>query len=637
MKLHTCILFASVLSIANAAPCTVDSDCTGLIVTYCHTFTCVSLVCTEQFRAAGTKCRAALDTCDVAEACDGASSACPADAVAAAGTVCRAAVAGGCDVAETCDGVSTACPFDVIAAAGTVCRAAVAGGCDVAETCDGASNTCPTDVVIACDVTYILRQQPVRPGGLATEWTQSVTRSSIFTSVELKVFDAVGCDVMPLQIRVGCGTGDAKSACDTPDYTTDVWVTNSPNVGRRGAPGHFVPLPDILVNATDANDGDSGLLHVWITVSDAYSATECTGYINDLTLHSTPMDAMPTPTAQEVIVYSSCHPVSSNCSGTEVHFPLAFTTQFVSPCHGGYEVGSELTITTDDHIFYNIRYRAATHVDTIEGTVRCDTCTWKTGASLWDFSIEIPCPAPVPGVPTSQPPTLPSPQDPVNCSYPATDYKMGSVQLAPCADNADNCSAVVFPLGVRREICDPCYGPHVGGHMTIVSIDHVSYTMIYSEDNVTMVYTVQCGTCISQQIGDHDPFEVTIVCPSPPTPAPPLPTTVTDEDNRMVAFMANWQACPSEKALNEYSHLLVSFAVTYKWAPMANECDAACTIKPLLVCDNAKQPELIDKWRAAGKKVLLTFGGAGMGGSWDGVNRCWEHCFGKEDSVVSQL
>ena len=126
--------------------------------------------------------------------------------------------------------------------------------------------------------------------------------------------------------------------------------------------------------------------------------------------------------------------------------------------------------------------------------------------------------------------------------------------------------------------------------------------------------------------------------PPPPTPAPPLPpTTTAGDDNRMVAFLGNWQACPSDEVTNEYSHLLVSFAVTYVWSPGKNKCDTTCTIKAPLVCNNAKQPALINKWRAAGKKVLLSFGGAGMGGSWDGVNRCWEHCFGKEDSVVSQL
>jgi hypothetical protein len=103
--------------------------------------------------AAGTLCRAAEGACDVAESCDGASGACPADAFAKAGTECRAA-AGACDVAENCDGASGACPADAFAKAGTECRAA-AGACDVAESCDGASGACPPDAAMpdgaSCD------------------------------------------------------------------------------------------------------------------------------------------------------------------------------------------------------------------------------------------------------------------------------------------------------------------------------------------------------------------------------------------------------------------------------------------------------------------------------------------------------
>ncbi len=66
-----------------------------------------------------------------------------------AGTICRAAVAGGCDVAETCRGASTTtCPADAVAAVGATCRAAVAGSCDAAETCTGLA-TCPADTLLA--------------------------------------------------------------------------------------------------------------------------------------------------------------------------------------------------------------------------------------------------------------------------------------------------------------------------------------------------------------------------------------------------------------------------------------------------------------------------------------------------------
>ena len=44
------------------------------------------------------------------------------------------------------------------------------------------------------------------------------------------------------------------------------------------------------------------------------------------------------------------------------------------------------------------------------------------------------------------------------------------------------------------------------------------------------------------------------------------------------------------------------------------------------------------EWQALGKKVIMSFGGAGMGGSWNGdTNNCWDYCFDKEDTVSTQL
>jgi hypothetical protein len=98
----------------------------------------------DAFAASGTLCRAAVaGGCDVAETCTGSAATCPADAVVAAGTVCRS-LAGPCDAAETCNGTNT-CPADSLATAGTLCRASI-GPCDpVAEACTGSSITCPAD------------------------------------------------------------------------------------------------------------------------------------------------------------------------------------------------------------------------------------------------------------------------------------------------------------------------------------------------------------------------------------------------------------------------------------------------------------------------------------------------------------
>jgi hypothetical protein len=88
-------------------------------------------------------CRSAVGDCDEAETCDGASAACPADAVVPSGTVCRSA-AGLCDVAESCTGSTAACPPDQFQPSSFGCRPS-AGVCDVAETCTGTDAQCPAD------------------------------------------------------------------------------------------------------------------------------------------------------------------------------------------------------------------------------------------------------------------------------------------------------------------------------------------------------------------------------------------------------------------------------------------------------------------------------------------------------------
>jgi MYXO-CTERM domain-containing protein len=95
--------------------------------------------------SAGTQCRASGGACDVAEACDGTSLTCPANAFAASSVECRAS-AGACDVAETCTGANANCPADQFLPAATTCRPS-AGVCDVVESCTGSSATCPVNAV----------------------------------------------------------------------------------------------------------------------------------------------------------------------------------------------------------------------------------------------------------------------------------------------------------------------------------------------------------------------------------------------------------------------------------------------------------------------------------------------------------
>lgn len=126
--------------------------------------------------------------------------------------------------------------------------------------------------------------------------------------------------------------------------------------------------------------------------------------------------------------------------------------------------------------------------------------------------------------------------------------------------------------------------------------------------------------------------------PAPTTPAPSPTTAVARDDSRLVAYLGNWQSCPSEAQVAPYTHIVIAFAVSYTWAPTKNNCDQNCNIQDPLICNNAPNAALVQQWQAAGKKVILSFGGAGMGGSWSGdVNNCWDYCFGKEEQVADRL
>jgi hypothetical protein len=151
--------------------------------------------------AAGTTCRAAAGECDVAEQCDGAGAGCPADGFVAASVECRASV-GACDAAEHCTGGAAACPADARVAAGTICRAA-ADVCDVAEQCDGASIACPGDAFADALTTC-------RPSSGSCDAPESCTGSSVSCPAD-----------------TGLPDGDHDGTCDVKDNCLD-----APNEGQ---------------------------------------------------------------------------------------------------------------------------------------------------------------------------------------------------------------------------------------------------------------------------------------------------------------------------------------------------------------------------------------------------------------------
>jgi hypothetical protein len=94
-----------------------------------------------------TPCRGAAGDCDLPEACDGQSNACPADAKIAPGTSCRP-IAASCDIPEACGGGDD-CPPDAFLPDGTP---SLGGSCEP-YLCDGAQAACPSSCADAGDCT----------------------------------------------------------------------------------------------------------------------------------------------------------------------------------------------------------------------------------------------------------------------------------------------------------------------------------------------------------------------------------------------------------------------------------------------------------------------------------------------------
>ena len=129
-----------------------------------------------------------------------------------------------------------------------------------------------------------------------------------------------------------------------------------------------------------------------------------------------------------------------------------------------------------------------------------------------------------------------------------------------------------------------------------------------------------------------------------PTADPGTDTGAGDacvDDHRVIAYVANWEECPTPAQMAHWSHAVVAFAVTYTWTPNGNLCDPNCQIGPVAGCNGKSLAELVADLHAADVKVLLSFGGAGMGGLWEGtcgqMEKCWDACLGRTAELVDSL
>merc|ERR1740123_2118570 len=155
----------------------------------------------------------------------------------------------------------------------------------------------------------------------------------------------------------------------------------------------------------------------------------------------------------------------------------------------------------------------------------------------------------------------------------------------------------------------------------------------------TRTPTTQAPTT-PQPTTQPSPTQAPTLQASPPQPTTQAPTLQpTAGDHKMMAFVENWLECPTIEQIQGYSHVIVSFAVSYVWQPGKNRCDEQCNIgTPVPICNGGNYDKVKD-WQDAGAKVLLSFGGAGMGGQWtSSLDDCWEYCYTKgAPAVASQL
>ena len=83
--------------------------------------------------------------------------------------------------------------------------------------------------------------------------------------------------------------------------------------------------------------------------------------------------------------------------------------------------------------------------------------------------------------------------------------------------------------------------------------------------------------------------------PPPPPSPPPGPISLEDSENRMIAYLGNWQTCPTANQIAEYTHIVIAFAVTYTWNPTKNQCRQDCSIgAPVPICENSNRQDLVD-------------------------------------------
>jgi alpha-tubulin suppressor-like RCC1 family protein len=203
----------------------------------------------------------------VAEACTGASAACPADNFAAAGTSCRP-VAGACDAAEVCAGTAATCPADAPVPDGTGCS----GGSCFIGVCK------PADVMaIAGGGSHSLA---VKINGEVWAWGSDSAGQLGNGSGSGSSATPVGVTNLAGATAVSAGSTHSLALLDN----GEVWAWGADTYGQLGdggtsvnrqAPVWVVGLPDVAVAVSAGGNHSLALLAdgtVWAWGRNSYGA-----------------------------------------------------------------------------------------------------------------------------------------------------------------------------------------------------------------------------------------------------------------------------------------------------------------------------------------------------------------------------
>ncbi|HXC51355.1 MAG TPA: hypothetical protein VN634_10760, partial [Candidatus Limnocylindrales bacterium] len=248
------------------------------------------------------ECRASAGICDLAEVCDGAADACPSDSKSTA--ECRSA-GGVCDVAEDCDGIVNGCPADEFASSTLTCRES-STVCDQAETCTGAGADCPEDG-FASSATVC------RAAISICDAEENCTGASVVCPADAAASTATVC-------RNATGACDATETCDgAGSCPVDGFASSSTPCGSN---------TETECNHADTCDG-AGTCQLNLEAP----ATPCGSSMDDSCTNPDTCDGSGSCQANNEINGTSCDDGAS-CNGSDTCASGACTVHAGDPCAG---------------------------------------------------------------------------------------------------------------------------------------------------------------------------------------------------------------------------------------------------------------------------------------------------------------